>query len=88
MIEVFRTNVVKPNEAKILKAKLHQMYNCEASFDLEDCDRILRVKCHSADIKPEHIIELLSQNGFFAEVLPDNYPQPIIQSILNAQLCW
>lgn len=88
MIEVFRTNVSNPEHAKILKEQLQQLFKCEASFDLDDCDRILRVKCFSTEMRAEHIIRLLKENGFAAEILPEDYPLPIIQSILNARLCW
>jgi len=63
------------------------LYKCEASFDLDDCDRILRVKCTSGNIQSDHIIDIMTRNGFYADVLPENYPLPIIQSLLTSSLC-
>lgn len=70
----------------MLKEVFEQVYNYEATFDLEDCDRILRIKS-SGNIHAGNIVKLMKDYGFKAEVLPENYPLPIIQSILNANLC-
>ena len=42
-----------------------------ANFDLDDCDRILRVKSSAGSIHPDTLILLLKRFGFHAEVLPD-----------------
>lgn len=86
MVEVFKTNVIETKHARMLKEILKLEYNYEATFDLEDCDRILRIK-HSDTIQSGNIIKLMKNYGFKAEILPENYPLPIIQSILNASLC-
>ena len=73
MIEVFKTNVIDRDHADLLIAQIHQAFdNCTANFDLEDCDRILRVKCARECIQPTGVIELLKDFGFYAEVLPDD----------------
>lgn len=72
MIEVFKTNVKEHSQAKILLDQIHKIFEGhEANFDLEDCDKILRVKCRSGIIQPSLFIRLLRDFGFHAEVLPD-----------------
>lgn len=68
MVEVFKTNVEHPDHAKKLMQKLQEYYPAgRINFDLQDCDRILRVEDEL--ICAEKIIQLLSTDGFYAEVL-------------------
>lgn len=72
MIEVFKTNVKEDCHANLLVDQIHKIFEGhEANFDLEDCDKILRVKCRSGFIQPSKFIRLLNDFGFHAEVLPD-----------------
>lgn len=71
MVEVFKTNVEDFDEAARLVEKLEKTFsNYAVNFDLEDCDRIMRVKCETA-VEPGHIIALLNASGFDAEILED-----------------
>lgn len=46
MVEIFRTNVKNRQEASWILRRLHAQFPpYVANFDLDDCDRILRVKC-------------------------------------------
>lgn len=75
MVEVFKTNVTDRYNASLLIDQIHQNFTCyRANFDLEDCDRILRVKCISGSVNPSHLIDLLRSYGFDAEVLPEAIP--------------
>lgn len=75
MIEVFKTNVCKPQHAILLIARIQASFlHYQANFDLQDCDRILRVKCTSGVVQPALIINLLKESGFEAEVLRDEIP--------------
>jgi len=68
MIEVFKTNVEKAEQSRLLIGQMiTYMPNGKINFDLEDCDKILRVEAES--ISHKTIIELLNKNGFKAEVL-------------------
>ena len=70
-VEVFKTNVADPERAKRLVDQIERNFpNCSANFDLEDCDRILRVMCE-AGIQSDLLIDLLKDAGCTAEVLPD-----------------
>ena len=88
MVEVFKTNVTDPKHAEMLSEQIRISFGeYEANFDLEDCDRILRVKSSNGIVQPEPIIELLNVFGFHAQILPDDYPLSIIQSIINKSIC-
>jgi hypothetical protein len=72
MIEVFRTNVEDSGEAaRLIKTMEKTFSDYAVNFDLEDCDRIMRVKCGTGEVDSENIIALLSASGFEAEVLDD-----------------
>ncbi|MES2516626.1 MAG: hypothetical protein V4585_00880 [Bacteroidota bacterium] len=68
MVEVFKTNVQKINESKkIIWILLEHFPESKINFDLSDCDRILRVE--SEVTFSEKVIEILTSNGYFAEIL-------------------
>jgi hypothetical protein len=68
MIEVFKTNVQEVEQSKMIVAKLLEHFpNGSINFDLEDCDKILRV--HDLKISNKKIIELLNSYGYHCEVL-------------------
>jgi hypothetical protein len=72
MIEVFKTNVENQVQANLLMNQIHQTYSdYKANFDLEDCDKILRVASSIDFICADCLINLLQAHGFQAEVLPD-----------------
>lgn len=75
MVEVFKTTVRHRDEADMLIGRIHAAFpHYSATFDLEDCDRILRVKSTEGPIHPSPLIALLRKFGFDAEVLPDDMP--------------
>jgi hypothetical protein len=72
-IEVFRTNVTSERHANMLLHQIHTTYaDYEANFDLDDCDKILRVKCNGRSVDPAQLIDMLKDYGFDADVLPDD----------------
>jgi hypothetical protein len=77
MVEVFKTDVQYADDARMLTDRIHRAFpGYKANFDLEDCDRILRVACTHGDINPARIISLLNHMGVWAEVLADEIDQP------------
>jgi hypothetical protein len=75
MIEVFKTDVIDRDQAKVLIDRIHETFHyCEANFDLQDCDKILRVKGISSERETFTIISLVKTLGYDAQVLPDDYP--------------
>lgn len=74
-VEVFKTNVLRPDDAKTLVDEIHASFRCcMANFDLEDCDRILRI-ASQVPIEIPALIGLLNDRGFEAEVLSDDIPE-------------
>ena len=68
MVEVFKTNVERPEHSEmIINQLICHIPNSEINFDLEDCDKILRIEAES--VSNQIIIEILQQNGYHAEVL-------------------
>ncbi|MEB0249809.1 hypothetical protein QN344_06655, partial [Mucilaginibacter sp. 5B2] len=66
MIEIFKTNVRQKRISKmLLKALLEQFPARKINFDLDDCDKILRVE--GRDFCPHRIIALLTLNGHYCE---------------------
>ncbi|MES2110415.1 MAG: hypothetical protein V4577_16780 [Bacteroidota bacterium] len=68
MIEIFKTNVQDGKQSALLVRKLSRsLPGSSVSFDLEDCDKILRIE--GDDFSPETVIELLNNNGRHCEIL-------------------
>jgi hypothetical protein len=77
MVEVFKTNVNDKDLAFAMIELIHKTFDgYRANFDLEDCDRILRIESHQNDIEPSMIIGLLSDYGFQAQILDDMLLEP------------
>ena len=68
MVEIFKTNVEDTSQAEKIIGLINQQYPCFAvNFDLQDCDKILRVK---GDLIPiSEIEQLVSAIGFYCTVL-------------------
>jgi hypothetical protein len=70
-IEVFKTNVADPEQAQWLVDQIERNFaNCKVNFDLDDCDRILRV-VFDGKVQTDLLTDLLKNVGCIAEVLPD-----------------
>jgi hypothetical protein len=68
MVEVFKTNVQLEEEAGTLAGKLVSEFSLtKINFDLEDCDKVLRVE--GKDIATHKIIEMLSLDGYQCHIL-------------------
>jgi hypothetical protein len=68
MIEVFKTNVQKKAQSKMLLGILCESFpSVKINFDLLDCDKILRVEGDTVEVST--IMLLVKQQGFNCEVL-------------------
>ena len=68
MIEVFKTNVQEELHANnILKLLLQQFPHHKINFDLEDCDKILRIE--GANLLTETVVMTVEQTGFNCRLL-------------------
>lgn len=72
MIEVFKTSVQDPLQAKVVKQLLLvQNPALEINFDLEDCDNILRIKNIQDVVDISTVLKVLNETGIYVEVLAD-----------------
>ncbi|HEX9600005.1 MAG TPA: hypothetical protein VF985_00815 [Mariniflexile sp.] len=68
MVEVFKTNIVDENTAKTVLDDLAILLpNAYINFDLEDCDKILRIK--NCSVHLDLVVGILNKNGFYCEPL-------------------
>ena len=68
IVEVFKTNVEEVELSELLIQQLASQFpGSLINFDMDDCDKILRVEALS--IMPEKIIQILNSNGYSCEVL-------------------
>ncbi|WP_149243547.1 hypothetical protein [Dyadobacter sp. 32] len=73
MIEVLKTNVNERFQAVEVLQQLHRTFpGYQANFDLDDCDKILRVESKTERIQSVLIIVMLKNSGFRAEILEDD----------------
>lgn len=68
MIEVFKTNVYKAEESNAIIKKLSASFpEYKINFDLQDCDKILRIE--NQHISIDKIINDLNEWGYQCETL-------------------
>ena len=68
MIEVFKTNVQKKAQSKMLLCSLSDAFpSLKINFDLSDCDKVLRVEGDNMEVLM--IMRLVREYGFKCEVL-------------------
>ncbi len=67
-IEVFKTNVDDQNEAAALAASLSNFFpHSRITFDLEDCDKVLRIEGNYFDA--DAVSQMLMENGYECSIL-------------------
>ncbi len=67
-IEVFKTNIQLPPQANaVCKALYIHFPAYTIDFDLEDCDRVLRVK--GANVAAEQVMNCVRASGFECDIL-------------------
>ena len=70
MVEVFKTNIHDQTVADSIINDLHlQVEALRINFDLDDCDKILRIE--SNDNVVEKVHHFLKSQGYLCEVLED-----------------
>jgi hypothetical protein len=73
MIEVFKTDVNNLDHARMLVDRIHKAFShCRANFDLQDCDKILRVNGVTSEEEIWQIVTLVRSFGWHIEILNDD----------------
>lgn len=68
MVEVFKTNVQKKMQSKMMITALSEIFpSLKINFDLSDCDKVLRVE--GDNMESLKIISLVKEHGFMCEIL-------------------
>ncbi|MBP6681189.1 MAG: hypothetical protein KA166_08360 [Saprospiraceae bacterium] len=68
MIEIFKTNVELEEQVECIMASLIQLFSSlKINFDLDDCDKILRVEGHEFSV--DRIRETIHALGYMCELL-------------------
>ena len=68
MVEVFKTNVQKKVQSKMLLCILSEAFpSLKINFDLSDCDKVLRVE--GDNMEALRIMILVKEYGFTCEIL-------------------
>lgn len=68
-IEVFRTSVGSAAEAqRVADLLLARFPGSKVNFDLNDCDKVLRVESGNC-LPTEEILETVTQAGYFIQIL-------------------
>jgi len=71
MIWVFKTTIKTKIQVRKVAPLLNELVlpHGKWNFDLEDCDKILRIENQQVEICESHVVEQLSASGFGIEVL-------------------
>lgn len=70
MVEVFKTNIDDRQVAARLQTELMELFpGTRINFDLQDCDRILRIE--SSTCMATEIEMILIKKGFWCQILED-----------------
>lgn len=68
MIEVFKTNIGEPTEARKMIGLLQEHFPASRiNIDLHDCDKVLRLE--GQDFHPVQVITLMTENGYNCSIL-------------------
>lgn len=68
MIEIFVTDITSQEIAGLIFEHLHAIWpDARIVFDLEDCDKILKIE--NSEIDSEGVIHLVAKHGYQCEIL-------------------
>ena len=72
IVKVFKTDVQDQQVARLILLFLQQSFShCTINFDLDDCDKILRIESQQDHIEEGYIQLLLARYGHHCEPLQD-----------------
>ncbi|NIJ53894.1 hypothetical protein [Dyadobacter arcticus] len=86
MTEVFKTNVALQNQARLLIDLIQRTFiGCSATFDLEDCDKVLCVNSRE-EVCAASLIRLMREFGYHAEVMKDDAHVMSMNQLVNHRI--
>lgn len=89
MIEVFKTDVQKKSQGDLLANLICLAFSgYQASFDLEDCDKVLRVSSHGQPVCCASIIGLLENFGYAAQILGEHLAEELTTTKVTGQFAY
>jgi hypothetical protein len=69
MIEIFKTNVQFQKDAQLIVGNLElKLLNTKINFDLEDCDKILRIE-GASKAKSKYVMTFMLELGYNCQIL-------------------
>jgi len=72
IVYVFKTDVQDKQSARHIILFLQRVFSrCRINFDLDDCDRILRIESSQGLIEDAQIQLLATRQGYYCEPLVD-----------------
>lgn len=72
IVKVFKTDVQDQLVARQIIRFLHQtLSHCRINFDLDDCDRILRIESQQGSVEEVEVQLLIARCGHFCEPLQE-----------------
>ena len=70
-VEIFKTHIQHPKQAEKICMKLSAAFpGSKINFDLDDCDKILRIE--SSHINVEAVLSVMKNLRFYCTLIPDN----------------
>ncbi len=87
MVEVFKTDVIDAFDAQKIIDQIHENFaQYQANFALDDCDKILRIKCSSGFVCVREVMRIVADHGFEASILYDDFQPNVGLVDRNIQL--
>lgn len=72
IVQIFKTDVQDQKDAKRIILFLHQNYShCKVNFDLDDCDKILRIESQLESVKESTVQLVVAGYGYNCEPLQE-----------------
>jgi len=72
IVKIFKTDVQDQLIARHIAFFIqHAFSHCRVNFDLEDCDKILRIESQQKSIEDAEIQLLVTKCGYYCEPLQD-----------------
>jgi hypothetical protein len=72
IVQVFKTDVPGRETARVITSLLKRDFSqCRINFDLDDCDRILRIESRQTSVDEMEILLLVGLCGYHCEPLQE-----------------